>query len=179
MVSHFSIRGDARLWECGNLAPFARFPRGGGKRGKAACAFPLFPRHRHFHSPSRPGSCHGRGSLPAPSRIKNFHNSCRSRSLHRPSLRRFALAARSKVTRRLSSSAPTRCRSSSLEIDGCAAPEELSDLFRGQRFCLLHTQLHPAAECPAPSYPQHLLVLESSPFSGSSCIGQFSPAAVR
>ena len=42
---------EAGLWECGNLAFFARFPRGGGKRGKAAFAFPRFPRARHFHSP--------------------------------------------------------------------------------------------------------------------------------
>src|ERR1035441_7776988 len=46
--------GHARLWECGNLAPLARFPRGCGKRGKAAFAFPRFPWTRHFHSPSRP-----------------------------------------------------------------------------------------------------------------------------
>jgi hypothetical protein len=76
LVFHFSIRGDARLWECGNLALLARFPRGGGKRGKAACAFPLFPRHRHFHSPS----CgpQRRASLPAPSRINNFQSRCGS-----------------------------------------------------------------------------------------------------
>jgi hypothetical protein len=40
----------AGLWECGNLAVWARFPRGGGKRGKAAFAFPRFPWPRHFHS---------------------------------------------------------------------------------------------------------------------------------
>ena len=44
VVFHFSIRGEARLWECGNLAVLARFPRGGGKGGKAALAFPCFPR---------------------------------------------------------------------------------------------------------------------------------------
>ncbi len=41
--------GHAGRWECGNLALFARFPRDGGKRGKAAFAFPRFPRARHFH----------------------------------------------------------------------------------------------------------------------------------
>src|ERR1041384_6545363 len=46
-----SHRREAGLWECGNLALFARFPRGGGKSGKAVFAFPLFPRARHFHSP--------------------------------------------------------------------------------------------------------------------------------
>src|ERR1035437_5401767 len=61
--------GHARLWECGNLAPWARFPRGRGKRGKAAFAFPRFPWTRHFHSPP-----------PAT-------------SVRSPSVRRFALAA--------------------------------------------------------------------------------------
>ena len=42
---------EAGLWECGNLAAFARFPSGGGKGGKAAFAFPGFPPPRHFHSP--------------------------------------------------------------------------------------------------------------------------------
>jgi|SRR5580698_657734 hypothetical protein len=41
--------GYAGRWECGNLALLARFPRDGGKRGKAAFAFPRFPRARHFH----------------------------------------------------------------------------------------------------------------------------------
>ena len=41
---------EAGLWECGNLAPSARFPRDGGRRGKAAFAFPRLPRARHFHS---------------------------------------------------------------------------------------------------------------------------------
>jgi len=42
---------EAGLWECGNLALLARFPRDGGKSGKAALAFPRFPPSRHFHSP--------------------------------------------------------------------------------------------------------------------------------
>src|ERR1700730_1096564 len=50
LVFHFSSRGPHPLWECGNLAGFARFPRGGGKSGKPAFGFPLFPRTRHFHS---------------------------------------------------------------------------------------------------------------------------------
>src|SRR5215207_3099271 len=41
----------AGLWECGNLAVFARFPSVGGKSGKPGFGFPLFPRARHFHSP--------------------------------------------------------------------------------------------------------------------------------
>ena len=41
---------SSALWECGNLAVFARFPRGGGKSGKAGFAFPRFPRARHFHN---------------------------------------------------------------------------------------------------------------------------------
>lgn len=35
------------LWECGNLAVFARFPRRGGR------AFWARPRRRHFHSLGR------------------------------------------------------------------------------------------------------------------------------
>ena len=50
---------EAGLWECGNLALFARFPRAGGKSGKAAFAFPRFPRARHFHSPRLPYRKHG------------------------------------------------------------------------------------------------------------------------
>src|SRR5579872_2802417 len=42
---------EAGRWECGNLALSARFPRDGGKSGKAVFAFPLFPRARHFHGP--------------------------------------------------------------------------------------------------------------------------------
>src|SRR5712691_10370118 len=38
------------LWECGNLAAFARFPRSGGKAGKPDFGFPGFPPRRHFHS---------------------------------------------------------------------------------------------------------------------------------
>src|SRR5665811_2249171 len=60
-----------------------------------------------------------------------------------------------------------------LELDGLAALEELSNLLSAQRFCVLHTYLHPAAERPTPSHFQDHLVLESSPVSGSSCIGQF------
>src|ERR1035441_162157 len=44
-------RGDAWRWECGNLAVLARFPRGGGKRGKPVRGFPRFPPPRHFHGP--------------------------------------------------------------------------------------------------------------------------------
>src|SRR5712692_3648985 len=43
-------RGPPPLWECGNLALCARFPRGCGKRGKPAFGFPRFPQPRHFHS---------------------------------------------------------------------------------------------------------------------------------
>ena len=49
-VFHFSRRDPPELWECGNLAGLARFPRGGGKSGKPAFGFPLFPPPRHFHS---------------------------------------------------------------------------------------------------------------------------------
>jgi hypothetical protein len=56
-VFHFPIRGEAELWECGNLARWARFPRDGGKRGKAVLAFPRFPRARHFHSSLRAFRC--------------------------------------------------------------------------------------------------------------------------
>jgi len=34
------INGRGGLWKCGNLALFARFPRGGGNCGKAGFAFP-------------------------------------------------------------------------------------------------------------------------------------------
>src|ERR1035438_4229507 len=44
-------RGDACRWECGNLAVLARFPRGGGKRGKPVRGLPRFPPSRHFHGP--------------------------------------------------------------------------------------------------------------------------------
>jgi hypothetical protein len=44
------VHGRERLWECGNLALSARFPRDGGKRGKPVFGFPRFPRARHFHS---------------------------------------------------------------------------------------------------------------------------------
>src|SRR5258708_2198214 len=50
LVFHFSRRGPPELWECGNLAGLARFPRGGGKSGKPVFGFPLLPRTRHFHS---------------------------------------------------------------------------------------------------------------------------------
>ena len=50
-VFHFSRAAKAGLWECGNLVVWTRFPRGGGKGGKAAFAFPGFPRTRHFHGP--------------------------------------------------------------------------------------------------------------------------------
>src|SRR6202030_3670970 len=51
LVFHFSIRLlPPELWECGNLAFFARFPRNGGKRGNPAFGFPRFPPFRHFHS---------------------------------------------------------------------------------------------------------------------------------
>ena len=50
LVFDFSRRGPPELWECGNLAGLARFPRGGGKSGKPGFGFPLFPRTRHFHS---------------------------------------------------------------------------------------------------------------------------------
>src|SRR5450432_85541 len=38
------------LWECGNLAARARFPRSCGKGGNPAFGFPGFPSLRHFHS---------------------------------------------------------------------------------------------------------------------------------
>src|ERR1039458_9181510 len=41
LVFHPLPRGDAWRWECGNLAVLARFPRGGGKRGKPRTGFPL------------------------------------------------------------------------------------------------------------------------------------------
>src|SRR5260370_26116377 len=50
LVFHFSRRGPPELWECGNLAGSARFPSGGGNRGKPDFGFPLFPPARHFHS---------------------------------------------------------------------------------------------------------------------------------
>jgi hypothetical protein len=36
LVFHFSTVSSSELWECGNLAGFARFPRSGGKRGNPA-----------------------------------------------------------------------------------------------------------------------------------------------
>src|SRR5665811_2180003 len=66
-----------------------------------------------------------------------------------------------------------------LELNGLAALEELSNLLSAQLFCVLHTYLHPAAERPTPSHFQDHLVLESSPVSGSSCIGQFFGARLR
>src|SRR5882672_4147376 len=51
LVFHFPLVAKPGRWECGNLAPLARFPRDGGKSGKAVFAFPLFPRARHFHGP--------------------------------------------------------------------------------------------------------------------------------
>src|SRR6266404_3721692 len=46
LVFHFSIRGDAGRWKCGNLAALARFPRGGG--GSGGNLFLVFPA---FHGP--------------------------------------------------------------------------------------------------------------------------------
>src|SRR5882724_11041320 len=34
LVFHFSTASSSELWECGNLAVLARFPRSCGKRGK-------------------------------------------------------------------------------------------------------------------------------------------------
>jgi len=42
-------RGAVGMWKSRGF--FARFPRGGGKSGKAAFAFPFFPRARHFRCP--------------------------------------------------------------------------------------------------------------------------------
>jgi len=55
---------SSRRWKCGNLAPWARFPRGGGNGGKPRWGFPRFPRPRHFHGlkerPARwPAHCLG------------------------------------------------------------------------------------------------------------------------
>ena len=50
LVFHFSTVASPELWECGNLAGFARFPRSGGKRGNPGFGFPRFPPLRHFHS---------------------------------------------------------------------------------------------------------------------------------
>jgi hypothetical protein len=58
------------------------------------------------------------------------------------------------------------------EIDVLTALEKLSDLLRGEPFCVLHPYLHPAADSLALSHFQDHLVLESIPLSGSSCIGQ-------
>ncbi len=67
LVVHFPRRGPPELWECGNLAGLARFPRGGGKSGKPAFGFPLFPRTRHFHSSFSAGfGSPWNGSLGAP-----------------------------------------------------------------------------------------------------------------
>ena len=46
------VAGAVEMWESRPL--LARFPRGCGKRGKAASAFPRFPWTRHFHSLPRP-----------------------------------------------------------------------------------------------------------------------------
>src|SRR6266851_5203948 len=63
LVFHFSRRGPPELWECGNLAGLARFPRGGGKSGKPGFGFPLFPPPRHFHSSFVAGCSASNGSL--------------------------------------------------------------------------------------------------------------------
>jgi hypothetical protein len=59
------------------------------------------------------------------------------------------------------------------KLDCKTAPEELLNLLLGETFCVVHANLHPAAEGSAFSHFQDHLVLESSPVSGSSCIGQF------
>src|SRR5712692_7540307 len=67
LVLIFQNEQPSELWECGNLAGLARFPRGGGKSGKPAFGFPLFPPPRHFHSSFSAGfGSPWNGSLGAP-----------------------------------------------------------------------------------------------------------------
>ncbi len=54
LVFHFSMAAKPGGGNVGISRLLARFPRGGGKSGKAAFGFPGFPRARHFHGPSSP-----------------------------------------------------------------------------------------------------------------------------
>ena len=68
------------------------------------------------------------------------------------------------------------------EFDSFAASQELLNQFPRQCFGVLHAYLQPGAECLTILHSQDHLVLESTPVSGSSCIGQFSrtmPAPLR
>src|SRR5262249_15590392 len=60
-----------------------------------------------------------------------------------------------------------------IEVNRLTAFQEGLDLFLAESFCVLHLNLHPVADCLASSHFQDHLVLESTPVSGSSCIGQF------
>src|SRR5579885_2635921 len=59
------------------------------------------------------------------------------------------------------------------KFDGLVAFEKFLDLLRREPFCVLHAHFHPAADSPVSSYFQDHLASESTPVSGSSCIGQF------
>jgi hypothetical protein len=64
------------------------------------------------------------------------------------------------------------CAALPAELDPRAALQKLVDLRMGQALGIPHSELHsPATYLPCSSHFQDHLALESSPVSGSSCIG--------